>query len=138
MWIFFKHLPPDISTKKIRRVTLKGAKPGWPFFQFFNKTQIKRSQIIRIKDPGADCLEYHAIVQVDSASTADAIIENLDGKTINGLFLKPHRYHRRVHHRNRRIRQASLGGGQERRIEDRRRSNLVKRVLEIINWTPQT
>ncbi|MCU7917275.1 MAG: RNA-binding protein [Candidatus Thiodiazotropha sp. (ex Dulcina madagascariensis)] len=138
MWIFFKHLPPDISTKEIRRVTLKGARPGRLFFQFFNKTQIKRSQIIRIKDPGADRLEYHAIVQVESASAADAIIENLDGKTVNGLFLKPHRYHRRVHHRNRRIRQASLGGDQDRRIKDRRRSNLVKRVLEIINWTPQT
>ncbi|MCU7932763.1 MAG: hypothetical protein KZQ90_18350 [Candidatus Thiodiazotropha sp. (ex Codakia rugifera)] len=131
MWIFYRHLPRGVSTKEIQKVTAKGSRPGWALLPLTKKAAIKRSKIVRIKDLDTDMVEYHAIVQVDSPMIADTIIENLNGKTVNGLFLKPHRYYRRFPNRDRRISQESPNGSDERRTEDRRRNNLITRVLEI-------
>ena len=132
MWIFYKHLPRGVTTKEIQKVTLKGAQTRWSPLSFFRKPRIKRSKIVRIKDLQTETVEYHAIVQVDSPTVADTIIENLDGKTVNGLFLKPHRYHRRFTNRDRRVRQDNQFQSEERRSTDRRRQNLITRVLEIV------
>jgi hypothetical protein len=136
MWIFYKHLPKNITLKEIQRVTIKGARFGWSPFALFKKLKIKRSKIIRIKDLQRDTIEYHAIVQVYPTSITDTIIKNLDGKTVNGLYLRPHRYHRRFTNRDRRtlqddIQQQVFHQQDERRLGDRRRQNLITRVIEI-------
>lgn len=131
MWIFYKHLPKNITLKEIQKVTIKGACVGRSLFALFNKPEIKRSKIIRIKDLQKDSLEYHAIVQIHPSSITDTIIENLDGKTVNGLYLKPHRYQRRFGNRDRRNIQNEFNHENERRKADRRRQNLVTRVVEI-------
>jgi hypothetical protein len=95
-----------------------------------NRNIIKRSKIIRIRDLKSDSTEYHGIVQVNTQVTADDIIENLDGKTVNGLFLKPHRYQRRFPSRDRRMHQLADAKTAERRKGERRRENLITRVLE--------
>ncbi|MET0068673.1 MAG: hypothetical protein ABW096_01435 [Candidatus Thiodiazotropha sp.] len=95
------------------------------------KSAIRRTKIIRIKDLNTEATEYHAIVQVESPVLADTIIENLDGRTVNGLFLKPHRYHRRFPNRDRRVSEQGNGLDEERRKQDRRRNNLITRVLDI-------
>jgi len=130
MWIFYKHLPRGTTIRDVNKITRKGYRLGWQFLSLFKKGLIKRSKIIRIKDLKTDSMEYHAIVQVDSPVSAESIIENLDGKTVNGLFLKPHRYHRRFPSRDRRIRQPASIKLQERRQGERRRENLITRVLE--------
>ncbi len=130
MWIFYKQLPRGTTTRAINRITLKGSKPRYWFTSLFNNNIVKRCKIILIKDPRADSSEYHALVQVDSPKTAAHIIENLDGKTVNGLYLKPHRYHRRFPSRDRRNHEMSYRQQQERRQGDRRRSGLVTRVME--------
>jgi hypothetical protein len=96
-----------------------------------SKDAVKRSKIIKIKDLNTELIEYHAIVQVESPNLADTIIENLDGKTVNGLFIKPHRYFRRLPNRDRRVRNTRLEQSEERRKEDRRRCNLITRVVDI-------
>ncbi|MEJ2611862.1 MAG: hypothetical protein P8179_17740 [Candidatus Thiodiazotropha sp.] len=131
MWIFYKHLPRGVTTKEIQKVTRKGACNPWSPLSIFKRTSIKRSKIIRIKDLKTESVEYHGIVQVDSSITANTIIENLDGKTINGLFIKPHRYYRRFPNRDRRVSQEDHDQGIERRSDDRRRPNLITRVVEI-------
>jgi hypothetical protein len=131
MWIFYRHLPRGVTTKEIQRVTQKGAYGSWSPLFLFAKPKIKRSKIIRIRDPQTESIEYHAIVQVDSPITADTIIQNLDGKTVNGLFLKPHRYYRRFSNRDRRINHDEPYDSEERRATDRRRRNLVTHVLDI-------
>ncbi|MCU7916200.1 MAG: hypothetical protein KZQ65_09985 [Candidatus Thiodiazotropha sp. (ex Gloverina cf. vestifex)] len=78
----------------------------------------------------SDSTEYHAIVQVSTQVTADNIIDNLDGKTVNGLFIKPHRYQRRFPSRDRRNSRLADPKLAERRKSDRRRDNLITRVLE--------
>lgn len=85
-------------------------------------------------DLDTELLEYHAIVQVESPKLANTIIENLDGKTVNGLFLKPHRYQRRFPSRDRRSRSHTQASnqGEERRTSDRRRSKIIMRVVEIV------
>lgn len=130
MWIFFKQLPRGTSVREINRVTRKGYKAGMNLLSLFRRDLIKRSKIIRIKDLQTETTEYHAIVQVESHTAADTIIENLEGKTINGLFLKPHRYHRRFSSRDRRIHQLTSVDLLERRKGERRRSHLILRVLE--------
>jgi tRNA U54 and U55 pseudouridine synthase Pus10 len=130
MWIFYKHLPRGTTIRDINKVTRKGYRSGLQLLNPFKNGLIKRSKIIRIKDLKTDSLEYHAIVQVDSPLSAESIIEKLDGKTVNGLFLKPHRYHRRFPSRDRRIHQPASIKVQERRQSDRRRDNLITRVLE--------
>ncbi|MEW8470346.1 MAG: hypothetical protein AB2637_17550 [Candidatus Thiodiazotropha sp.] len=95
------------------------------------KSAVRRTKIIRIKDLNNESTEYHAIVQVESPVLADTIIENLDGRTVNGLFLKPHRYHRRFPNRDRRVSEQGTGQDEERRKQDRRRHNLITRVLDI-------
>jgi len=130
MWIFYKHLPRGTSLKEINSVTRKGCRSGLQFFPLFRKNIVKRSKIIRIRDLKSDSTEYHAIVQVDSNVTADNIIDNLDGKTVNGLFIKPHRYRRRFPSRDRRNHQLADPKMMERRKSERRRSNLITRVLE--------
>ena len=130
MWIFFKHLPRGTTVKEINCVTRKGCKSGLQLFPLLRKNIVKRSKIIRIRDLEADSTEYHGIVQVDSSVTADNIIDNLDGKTINGLFIKPHRYQRRFPSRDRRGHQLADAKMLERRKGDRRRSSIITRVLE--------
>ncbi|MCU7812691.1 MAG: hypothetical protein KZQ77_15900 [Candidatus Thiodiazotropha sp. (ex Notomyrtea botanica)] len=130
MWIFYKHLPRGTSVKEINRVTRKGCRSGLQFSMLFKRNIIKRSKIIRIRDLKSDSTEYHAIVQVSTQVTADNIIENLDGKTVNGLFIKPHRYQRRFPSRDRRNSQLANPKPAERRKSDRRRDNLITRVLE--------
>lgn len=130
MWIFYKHLPRGTSVKEINRVTRKGCKSGLALMPLFTRNVIKRSKIIRIRDLKNDSTEYHGIVQVNTRGTAEDIIENLDGKTVNGLFLKPHRYQRRFPSRDRRIGQLVSDKTAERRKGERRRDNLVTRVLE--------
>jgi tRNA U54 and U55 pseudouridine synthase Pus10 len=131
MWIFYKHLPFGTTTRKINNVTLKGFNSKLGLAYLFKRNIIRRSKIIRIKDLKADSIEYHAIVQVDSPITARNIIENLDGKTINGLYLNLHRYHRRYPARDRRNHQTNVANLRERRKGDRRRNNLIMKVLEI-------
>lgn len=131
MWIFYKHLPRGTTTREINRVTTKGSRKGLSLGSLFKRNIVKRSKIIRIRDLKADSSEYHALVQVDSPVIAESIIDNLDGKTVNGLYLKPHRYHRRFPSRDRRNHQVAHTKYQERRRGDRRRSNLITRVLEI-------
>jgi hypothetical protein len=70
-------------------------------------------------------------VQVESPYLANTIIENLDGKTVNGLFINSHRYFRRLPSRDRRISERKLGQSEDRRREDRRRNNLITRVVDI-------
>jgi tRNA U54 and U55 pseudouridine synthase Pus10 len=130
MWIFYKHLPRDTTIKEINNVTRKGCRSGLQFLPLFRKNVVKRSKIIRIRDLKADSTEYHAIVQVDSNVTAENIIDNLDGKTVNGLFIKPHRYQRRFPSRDRRNHQLADPKMMERRRGERRRSNIITRVLE--------
>jgi hypothetical protein len=131
MWIFYKHLPKNVTLKEIQSVTIKGARKRWLPIPVFNKPKIKRTKIIRIRDPRSESTEYHAIVQVNPTSITDTIIENLDGRTVNGLYLRPHRYHRRFANRDRRNMQNEAQYSDERRKSDRRRDNLVTRVMAI-------
>jgi hypothetical protein len=131
MWIFYKHLPVGTTIRKINKVTLKGCKSRLGLTSLLKRNIIKRTKIIRIKDLETEIIEYHAIVQVDSPATAANIIEYLNGKTINGLRLKPHSYHRRYPSRDRRNYQTAHPSLQERRQSERRRSNLVTKVIEI-------
>jgi hypothetical protein len=131
MWIFYKNLPSGTTIRKINKVTLKGYKSGLSLTSLFKKNIIKRTKIISIRDLNGVSMEYHAIVQVDSSIIADNIIDNLDGKTINSIYLKPHRYYRRYPARDRRHHQSASSKPQERRKDDRRRKNLITRVLEI-------
>ena len=131
MWIFYKHLPKNVTLKEIKKVTLKGARTVWSPLSFFKKPQIKRTKIIRIKDLQQETTEYHAIVQVAPASISETIIENLEGKTVNGLYLRPHLYHRRFSNRDRRSLQNDIQQHTERRTSERRRDNLVTRVMDI-------
>ncbi|MES9993777.1 MAG: hypothetical protein ABW098_17645 [Candidatus Thiodiazotropha sp.] len=131
MWIFYKHLPRGVSIKEINKVTLRGTRPSWSLLPVIKKSAVKRTKIIRIKDLNNESTEYHAIVQVESHVLADTIIENLDGRTVNGLFLKPHRYHRRFPNRDRRMREQPISINEDRRKQDRRRHNLITRVLDI-------
>ncbi|MCG7908468.1 MAG: hypothetical protein JAY67_22860 [Candidatus Thiodiazotropha taylori] len=131
MWIFYKHLPKNVTLKEIQNVTLKGARSNWSPLSIFNKPSIKRTKIIRIRDLQKDSIEYHAIIQVNPTSVTDTIIENLDGRTVNGLYLRPHRYHRRFTNRDRRNMQSNEHQSGERRKSDRRRDNLVTRVMAI-------
>jgi hypothetical protein len=130
MWIFYKHLPRGTSVKEINKVTRKGCRSSLPLMSLLNRNIIKRSKIIRIRDLKSDSTEYHGIVQVSTQVTADNIIESLDGKTVNGLFLKPHRYQRRFPSRDRRLHQLADAKISERRKGERRRENLITRVLE--------
>ena len=130
MWIFYKHLPRGTTVREINKVTRKGYRSGLPLMNLFKTGLIKRSKIIRIKDLKTDSMEYHAIVQVDSPVSAESIIENLDGKTVNGIFLMPHRYHRRFPSRDRRMQQPISAKHLERRKGERRRENIITRVLE--------
>lgn len=131
MWIFYKQLPRGTTTREINKVTMKGCRSRLGLGALFKRRIIKRSKIIRIKDLQDDCTEYHAIVQVDSTMTAENIIDHLDGRTVNGLFLKPHRYQRRFTCRDRRNHQVATPSNLERRKGDRRRSNLITRIMEI-------
>ncbi len=131
MWIFYKQLPRGTTTREINKVTLKGCKTGFNLGSLFKRNIVKRAKIIRIRDLNADSSEYHALVQVDSPIRAENIIENLDGKTVDGLYLRPHRYHRRFPSRDRRNHQIVHQTSKERRKGDRRRSNLITRVMEI-------
>ena len=130
MWIFYKHLPRGTSIKEINKVTRKGCRSGLQLMPIFKRNIIKRSKIIRIRDLKNDSTEYHGIVQVNTQVTADNIIDNLDGKTVNGLFIKLHRYHRRFPSRDRRMNQLADPNIAERRKGERRRENLITRVLE--------
>ncbi|MCG7898221.1 MAG: hypothetical protein JAY99_12500 [Candidatus Thiodiazotropha lotti] len=131
MWIFYKHLPKNVTLKEIQSVTLKGARNNWSPLSIFNKPRIKRTKIIRIRDLQKDSVEYHAIVQVNPTSATETIIENLDGRTVNGLYLRPHRYQRRFANRDRRNMQNEVAQSGERRKSDRRRDNLITRVMAI-------
>lgn len=130
MWIFYKHLPRGTSTRDINKITRKGYRSGLHPMSLFKRGLIKRCKIISLKDLKTDNVEYHAIVQVDSPASAEHIIENLNGKMVNGLFLQPHRYHRRFPSRDRRIHQPANAKPEERRQIERRRHNLITRVLE--------
>lgn len=131
MWIFYKHLPRGVSSMEIWKATLRGTRSVWSLIPVKKKGVVKRSKIIQIMDLDTDSVEYHAIVQVESPKVADSIIRNLDGKTVNGLFLKPHRYHRRFPNRDRRVDPHSWHQGEERRTSDRRRDRIITRVVEI-------
>ncbi|MEW7975676.1 MAG: hypothetical protein AB2540_02535 [Candidatus Thiodiazotropha endolucinida] len=111
---------------------MRGTRSGWSLIPAKKKNTIKRSKIIQIMDLDTELLEYHAIVQVESPKLANTIIENLDGKTVNGLFLKPHRYQRRFPSRDRRNPTQASNQGEERRTSDRRRSKIIMRVVEIV------
>ncbi len=130
MWIFYKHLPRGTTVKEISRVTRKGCGSGLSLLSMFKRNVIKRAKIIRIRDLKNDSTEYHGIVQVSTQDTGENIIENLDGRTVNGLFLKPHRYQRRFSSRDRRTNQLASAKNRERRQGERRRENLITRVLE--------
>ncbi len=131
MWIFFRHLPRGTTVQEINKVTLKGCKSAMGLTSLFKKSPVKLTKIIRISNLQTKDVEYHGMVQIDSPAIAESIIENLDGKTVNGLFIKSHQYHRRFPSRDRRNHQLIQPHHIERRNGDRRRDNLVTRVVEI-------
>jgi hypothetical protein len=113
------------------KATIKGARSRWSLIPMRKNGVVRRSKIIQILDLNTDTVEYHAIVQVESPKLADTIIKNLDGKTVNGLFLKPHRYHRRFPNRDRRADSQNWRRGEERRTNERRRNKIITRIVEI-------
>ena len=133
MWVFVRGIGKGTTRKQLREFVLKGFKPGWMVFSRAERNQIKRCEILRITDNATKRNEYHGLVKIEPTKSAMLVIRRLHNAQLNGVSVEVRKYHQRSTYRDRRdhFSDQQRENGTERRRQDRRRSDIVSRVLWI-------
>ena len=91
----------------------------------FRKNRIGRVEILRLHDKNINTVEYHGLVTIEPDSLALRAILKLNRKPINGKHIAVRQYHNRSLHNDSRMKKSPLPlKNKDRRLADRRRSDL--------------
>ncbi len=78
---------------------------------------------MQLNDPRTDTAEFHGVVTLVPDKVGKKVIQALNRKIFLGKHIAVHEYHRRNWHNDPRLKMAKVGS--ERRLEDRRRKDVV-------------
>ncbi len=125
MLLFIRGLPRGTSRSELIRVVQAAVRVRFPL-PFRCKRRVARCEILQIVDKSDGRMERHGLVDVVPERAARLALKRLNHSRIRGKLVEVHLYRKRSYQRDRRIRRFqdyALEG--ERRVKDRRRSNVV-------------
>ena len=127
MIILIPDLGENISPEKLHKFVSSCMKNVWLLPVFIRKGRLEKCEILRIKDPQTDPVQYQGLAYVDDDVTGKALVKQLNGCHFAGISLKPRVYHSRSSIKERRVNLADSHNIAivNRRGRDRRRSGLL-------------
>lgn len=134
MIVLLPDLNQNTKPEELHEYVANCMKNAWLLPIFRRKGRLEKCEILRIKDPDNEKIQYQGLVYVDDEATGAALIKQLSGCRFSHNTLKPRIYHHRTNSRERRV---SLVDSEniaivDRRRSDRRRKNLlIERVVSI-------
>jgi hypothetical protein len=99
----------------------------WLLPVFRRRGTLEKCEVIRIKDPVENRVEYQGLAYIDDDVTGEALIKQISSCRISGQTLQPRIYYNRSNRKERRMRAMQPGemAIMDRRRTDRRRDNLI-------------
>ena len=129
MWTLLRQIPKGVTRGELGRFVSKGLKPSWMYFLSSSHAKVKRCEILQISNPETETVEYHGLVQIDPSKAALPVIDRLNGRILRGKPIEVRKYFRRSSFRDRRQAMSDIDEQQDLRRRDRRRDQLISRVL---------
>lgn len=123
---------PEITTQQdIRDFLAPGLK------RLFRKSStIDKVRIVIYKDLKTNCVEYHALVYVDSDNLGKKLIKNFNAKLLNNKLVAVREYFIRHYSNDRRMNHILKNDkGSGKRISDRRRGSMLQDISTTISVT---
>lgn len=127
MIVFLRNIPSTTRYDDIFRFVEPGLKGG-----LLRKSgRIERVQMLVIKDPKKESLEFHGLVRVEPDNVAMKMIAKLHRKPFLGRPIEVREYHHRSWHNDRRVYKLPQNYVLLcERKGDRRRANLEKQIVD--------
>jgi hypothetical protein len=133
MWVFIKGIPTEISVKGLHKLINRQLSPLWSIMPI-SGVRIEKSRILKIKHIKSNAWEHYGLVFINPSHLAHAVIGRLNNSKLKGKRLSAHPYVMRQRSRDRR-RHTVISTEQypgERRVNDRRRGNLVSQLSDCL------
>ena len=126
MLVFIRMIPMAVTCDDLHRFVYKGLRSFWTRF-FGSRGSIVELSIIRIATQNTHLVQYHGLVDIEPATSAQAAIRRLNQTMLNGVPVEVRKYFHRSPLRDRRRSQSGIetSSFKDLRKEDRRRHQLV-------------
>lgn len=121
MIIFIRKIPSNTLPSELHDFVGLALKAGL----FFRSGRILGSGILVIQNHDTQTAEYHGYLHVDLEYAGRRAIKKLNGKKFKNRMVIVREYKLRNWHNDRRQNESQSDGFPERRIKDRRRSNII-------------
>jgi hypothetical protein len=132
MWIFIKGIPKEMDSKALEQFVKRLLHPRWLTLSAAGYARITGTKILKIVHARTRLVEYHGLIQVQSVSSVESVMQRINQARINGRRLQSHPYNKRNACKDRRSR--PYGSGKryypDRRRIERRRTHLVSQVVD--------
>ncbi len=132
MLVFIREIPESVSRQDLRHFVSEGLRSPWRRLLGHNG-EIRALEILRILDEEAGTIEFHGLVDIESAKDAQRVIRRLNGRRLLGRNVEVRQYHVRSPQRDRRGQPHAEGEllVPDRRVRDRRRSHLRRERVHV-------
>ncbi|MCB1759716.1 MAG: hypothetical protein KDI68_08040 [Gammaproteobacteria bacterium] len=127
MIILIPGIPADTNPDSLQQFLQNCMNSVWLLPVFRRRGRVERCEVLRIKDPAQNRVEYHGLAYVDDETTGEALIKQISSCRIDGRTMQPRIYHSRSSNKERRMRSTDPEelAIVDRRRSDRRRNNLI-------------
>ena len=127
MIVLIPELPAQVTPASLYRYLTSCMEKVWLLPVFRRRGRLEKCEILRIRDPANDEVEYQGLAYVDNEMTGEALIKLIANCRLQGQALSPRVYFSRSNRKERRMRSTQPGelAIVDRRRADRRREHLV-------------
>ena len=132
MLLFIRMIPRSVTSGELDRFVRKGMGSFWTRFLVRQEIAV-RPKVIRITNRKTHSVEYHGIVDIEPATSAQAAIRRLNRTRLKGKRVEVRHFFRRSPLRDRRVGHLSVehDSSTDIRSRDRRRNQLVIEPVSV-------
>jgi len=136
MLVFIGMIPMAITCDDLHRFVYKGLGSFWTSF-FGGQGIIAELSIIRIAIQNTHLVQYHGLVDIEPATSVQAVIKRLNRTRLNGVFVEVRKFIDRSPLRDRRKSQSGIETSyfKDLRKGDRRRCQLAVEEVPVSGFS---
>ncbi|MES9961333.1 MAG: RNA-binding protein [Sedimenticola sp.] len=127
MLVFIRMVPASVTNGDLRHFVDRGMGSMWDRF-FGRRGNITASTILRFTNPKTQSVEYHGVVDIEPATSAQAMIKKLNRTPLNGVPVEVRKFYHRSALRDRRKDRLNTETGS---VTDMRRGNRRRSHMNI-------
>jgi len=125
--VFIRLLPESVTQSDLRKFVRNALRPSW-LNPFSSQSRIQATEIRKLCNRATLSVEYHGVVEIESAKAAVAAIHKLNRTSLKGKVVEVRKYFQRSLQRDRREGVPELLSANRRKQDRRREGMTVERV----------